>query len=328
MISIHFLQSPASSLKSKNSGTPQGGIKKNLQPSVSSLLISLFILLGSSCITFAASQRLTIYTVNYPLAYFAERIGDDHVRVVFPAPEDADPAYWMPDKETVSRYQKADLILLNGAHYAKWVEKVTLPRAKMINTSRKFKDRYIRMTAEVTHSHGPGGEHAHEDAAFTIWLDFQLAVKQAKAIEKALSRKMPEQSDVFKKNLVALEKDLLNLDQGIREIVSIDKDKPFLASHPVYDYLQRKYSLNLESVHWEPDEEPSFNQWNELKEILREHPAKWMIWEGLPVQKSVEKLQESGINSLVFDPCGSRPDHGDFLTVMQTNIVNLRKAYN
>jgi zinc transport system substrate-binding protein len=303
-------------------------MKKTLKLTLAGISI-LTAIIWFQCIAFATpSTPLTIYTVNYPLAYFAERIGTDHVKVVFPAPSDVDPAYWMPDKGTITRYQKADLILLNGAHYAKWVEKVTLPRAKMINTSRKFKDRYIRMAAEVTHSHGAEGKHAHEDAAFTVWLDFQLAVMQAKAIEKALSRKMPEQSSAFKKNLAALEKDLQNLDQGIKKIFSIDKDKPLLASHPVYDYLQRKYSLDLKSVHWEPDEEISYSQWNELQEILQAHPAKWMIWEGKPMKKSVEKLQESGINSLVFDPCGNRPDKGDFLTVMQANIENLRKAYN
>jgi len=198
----------------------------------------------------------------------------------------------------------------------------------MVNTSRKFKNEYIRMNAAVTHSHGSGGEHAHEDAAFTIWLDFELAVLQARAIEKALSRKMPGKIAVFKKNLAALEKDLSALDRQIMEIVSKDKRKPLLASHPVYDYLQQRYSLNLQSVHWEPDEEPSFNQWNELKRIVQDHPAKWMIWEGEPFQNTVEKLQESGINSLVFDPCGNRPDKGDFLTVMQDNIENLRKAYH
>ena len=291
-------------------------------------IVAIIAMTWFQCISFAAaSSTLTVYTVNYPLAYFAERIGSDYVNVVFPAPADVDPAYWMPDREVISRYQKADLILLNGAHYAKWVEKVTLPRAKMVDTSRKFKDRYIQMEAEVTHSHGAEGEHAHEDAAFTIWLDFELAVKQAKAVEKALSRKMPAQSAVFKKNFAALEKDLLGLDQGIKKIVVSNRDKPFLASHPVYDYLQRRYSLNLQSVHWEPDKDISFNQWNELKKILQNHPAKWMIWEGKPMKKSVEKLQESGINSLVFNPCGNRPDKGDFLTVMQANIENLRKAY-
>ena len=42
------------------------------------------------------SGPLVVYTVNYPLAYFAERIGGEAVEVHFPAPPDEDPAYWEP----------------------------------------------------------------------------------------------------------------------------------------------------------------------------------------------------------------------------------------
>jgi zinc transport system substrate-binding protein len=72
----------------------------------------------------SSSDKLVVYVVNYPLKYFAERIGGKHVKVVFPAPADEDPAYWMPDAKTITSYQRADLILLNGANYAKWVSKV------------------------------------------------------------------------------------------------------------------------------------------------------------------------------------------------------------
>ena len=73
-----------------------------------------------------AAEKLTVYVVNYPLQFFAERIGGEHVNVVFPAPADVDPAYWMPDTPTIAAYQQADLILLNGAGYARWVNKVML----------------------------------------------------------------------------------------------------------------------------------------------------------------------------------------------------------
>ena len=59
-----------------------------------------------------AAEKMTVYVVNYPLQYLAERIGGEHVKVVFPAPAGIDPAYWMPDVKTISDYQKADLILL------------------------------------------------------------------------------------------------------------------------------------------------------------------------------------------------------------------------
>ncbi|TNF56460.1 zinc ABC transporter substrate-binding protein, partial [bacterium] len=281
----------------------------------------VLLLLIISIPTFAiSSDKLTIYTVNYPLKYFAERIGGEHVDVSFPTPDGVDPAYWIPERKTIAEYQKADLILLNGAHYAQWTEKATLPRSKVIDTSREFKGQYIRLKKAVTHSHGPGGEHAHEDVAFTIWLDFSFAVQQAKAIEKAFSRKRPGLYNTFQKNYKALENDLMELDRKIKGIVSKNPSLPLVLSHPVYDYLTRRYRLNARSVHWEPDEIPGDALWLELRSILKNHPAQWMIWEGKPLDKSVEMLKSTGAKSTVFNPCGNTPVQGDFLTVMNQNI--------
>ena len=83
----------------------------------------------------SAAGKLLIYTVNYPLAYFAERIGGDSVEVVFPAPDGIDPAFWQPTTTDILGYQSADLILLNGAGYAKWLSRVSLPAAGLVDTS-------------------------------------------------------------------------------------------------------------------------------------------------------------------------------------------------
>jgi zinc transport system substrate-binding protein len=274
-----------------------------------------------------AAEKLTVYVVNYPLQFFAERIGGEHVNVVFPAPADVDPAYWMPDTPTIAAYQQADLILLNGAGYARWVNKATLPRFRMVITSAGFKEQYIE-TAEIpTHSHGSEGEHAHESLAFTTWIDFSFAAKQAKAIAEALSRKRTDLRQIFQKNYAALEKDLIALDKTIKEVVSNNHARPLVVSHPVYDYFARRYGLNIKSVHWEPDDLLTNEQMMGLKSILKEYPAKWMIWEGNPMKQSVERLKAIGIDSLVFDPCGNTPDQGDFLSVMRQNVENLKAAF-
>lgn len=100
-----------------------------------------------------------------------------------------------------------------------------------------------------------------------------------------------------------------------------------MASHPVYDYLAQRYGLNLKSVLWEPDVIPDKVQWQELQTLLKAHPAKWMIWEAEPEPASVEKLRAIGISSVVFSPAGNTPETGDFLTVMQANIENLKPIF-
>ena len=275
----------------------------------------------------APTDRLRVYVVNYPLQYFAERIAAEHAIVVLPAPADVDPAFWMPDVKTIGAYQRADLILLNGAGYAKWVNKVTLPQFRRVDTSAGFRDRYIKMANVVTHTHGPTGKHAHAATAFTTWLDFDLAAQHAKAIVDALSRRQPARRNTFQRRYATLEQDLKALDDELKTIVSQRPRQPFVASHPVYDYLARRYGLQIKSVHWEPGELPTESQWAALAAILQDHPARWMIWEGKPHPDVMARLQSMGINSLIFDPLGHVPLGGDFLSLMRQNIKNLRQAF-
>ena len=51
-----------------------------------------------------------------------------------------------------------------------------------------------------------------------------------------------------------------------------------------------------------------------------------MIWEGEPIAESVEALAAWDVDSVALDPCGNRPETGDYLSVMLENVANLRAA--
>lgn len=311
-----------------------GGMKRN-----SVLLILLVLVVVSGCTqnepenppeapsedpVAESMEPLSVFVVNYPLGYFAERIGGDLVRVSFPAPADEDPAYWAPGPEVVVEYQRADLILLNGVGYAKWLERATLPAGKLVNTSAGFEDRWIPLEEGPVHTHGLQGEHSHKGYAFTTWLDPQLAIEQARAIGEALVGKLPGYEAQIQTSLDALIVDLQQLDSVLESETRSFGDQPLLFSHPVYQYFVARYGLNARAVHWEPREEPSGEQLQELRSILADHPARWMIWEAEPLAATVQHLQELGIESVVYEPGANRPGGGDLLTVMQANAVALR----
>jgi zinc transport system substrate-binding protein len=274
-----------------------------------------------------AAARPEVYVVNYPLKYFAQRIGGDHLAVVFPAPTDEDPAFWQPDEPTILAYQNADLILLNGAGYARWTEHVSLPPSRLIDTSQAFQDQYITLEDRVVHQHGPDGEHVHEGYAFTTWLDPRQAIQQAEAIYGAFSSRWPDRADVFRANWQALEADLHALDVRLTEVNAGYEGQPLLASHPVYHYLARRCEWDLRSVHWEPDELPDDEQWQELQQLLEEHPARWMIWEDAPLEETAQRLQALGVGRAIVIPCENTPDSGDYLDVMYQNLVNLEAIF-
>jgi zinc transport system substrate-binding protein len=273
------------------------------------------------------SSPLKVVAANYPLAYFAERIGGSRVSVSLPVPADEDPAFWKPTAKAVGDMQKAELILLNGADYEKWLPRVTLSKFKLADTSAGFKATFIRIENAVTHSHGPGGMHSHEGIAFTTWLDFDQASKQAEAVAQAMVRKRPEFKTVMMDNLKLLQDDLAALDKQMKDLADAKPGLPLLGSHPVYQYLARRYGLNLKSVHWEASEMPSAEEWEGIRNTLATHPAKWMIWESKPAEAIVAKLKSLGVGSLVFDPCANRPESGDFLDMMEQNLGHLKEAY-
>ena len=289
----------------------------------------IILVLGFPLIAESGPQHTQpmVAVTNYPLQYFTERIVGDHIEVIFPIPSDVDPAFWVPEPGGVLAFQSADVILLNGASYSKWLDKVTLPRRKLVNTSQPFKDRYIQIQDVTTHRHGPQGKHAHAGLAFTTWIDFQQAIQQAEAVLNAVVNLTPQSKKPFETNFLDLKNDLLALDRRLEQIVANNREQPLVASHPIYDYFARRYDLNIRSVLWEPDDVPDARQWLELETLLKNHPAKWMIWEGEPNSQSVEQLQSLGIDSVIFDPAGNVPEGGDFLSIMGQNVESLKQAF-
>ncbi len=272
-----------------------------------------------------AASPLSVYTVNYPLQYFAQRIGGERVSVVFPAPAEVDPAFWRPVPETIVAYQQADLILLHGAGYARWTGSASLPAARTVDTSVGIRDRLIPIEDTVTHGHGPAGEHSHRGYAFTTWLDPGLAVEHARAILNAFVEARPRDESAFRAGFASLEADLFELDRQLDEWARGVADTPVIFSHPVYQYFTRRYGLNAVSLHWEPNEMPDESQWKRLEGLIHDRGGRWMIWEDRPLEATVERLRSSGSESVVLATCANTPHEGDYLAAMQRALTALKR---
>jgi zinc transport system substrate-binding protein len=101
---------------------------------------------------------------------------------------------------------------------------------------------------------------------------------------------------------------------------------PVVFSHPVYQYLERRYRLNGRSVHWEPGEAPDAAQWVDFDNLLETHPARLMIWEAPPLAQTRAALEKRHIEVVVYRTLSSRPAAGDFLQSMTDNVDALSAA--
>lgn len=268
-----------------------------------------------------------VFVSNYPLKTFAEAIGGDSVKVHFLAPAGEDPAFWQPDAADVKKLQTFDILLFNGATYEKWFDTVTLAESRIVDTSADFEDEYITLHDAVTHSHGPGEEHSHAGTAFTTWLDPLLAIRQAEAVAETFAMQQPARKAEYDARLAELKSSLEAVDARVKAIVAGKNDRPLVASHPVYDYLARRYALNVRSLHWEPGVEPSAEEWIKFGEILAEHPAKFMLWEGEPAEGTKSRLADEEVVPVVFEPLMNVPESGDFFSRMNENVDRLEAAF-
>lgn len=259
-----------------------------------------------------------VVVVNNPLLYFTQRLIGDSVEVRLLAPADIDPATWRPSVADVLQLQGAELVLLNGAAYSGWLDKVALSPGKQVVTSASAKDRWIALDGRVTHSHGPGGKHAHGDYAFTTWMDIILARIQAESIAAALQQRWPEHTDSIEAQLRELVNDLDALDRSYREQTAQLAGRDIIYSHPVYQYFEHRYQLPGRSLHWEPDAMPSDAQWAELEQMIDE--SSLFVWEGEPETAIGERMASLGLAWVVIDPAANVGD-SDWLSLQRENVL-------
>lgn len=264
----------------------------------------------------AEPGQAIVATTFYPTTYFSERIAGDLVKVKCPLPADADPIFWQPENASIQFFQKADLIVLNGAGFEKWVEVVSLPEAKVVDTALPFKDQWVKYKQIATHTHGPGGdEHAHEGLDGHTWLDPILAAEQAKAIFEAMAKRWPEHTEALTKNHEALRSDLAELDIAWKAIKPPAK---LYASHPAYNYLAKRYGWSINNLDLDPEAIP---------DPLPKLPADaTLLWESTPTDAVREAL---GLKQQVtISPCETEEPGLDYLQRMQANIEALLQFSN
>ena len=265
-----------------------------------------------------AEPVAVVAAVNSPLYEFTERLARGVARVRLVAPAAGDPALWQPGAEDVLALQDADLVILNGAGYSPWTDKVSLNSNKLITTTQAAQ--WIALPGQVTHSHGPGGEHAHGDSAFTTWMDMSVAAAQARAIHAALVARWPNAREDLDDALAALLDELDALDRDFLAATAPLQGRPVLYSHPVYQYFERRYQLPGKSLHWEPDVPLTEAQLSMAREQLL--PGTLLVWEGEPHSDSRAALSATGVTQVVIDP-GANIGTQSWIALQRANIARL-----
>ncbi|MEM7470619.1 MAG: metal ABC transporter substrate-binding protein [Pseudomonadota bacterium] len=284
-------------------------------------LLTVWLILFSTEVA-VAQDRPRVVAVNHSLQYFAERLLGETADVVFPVPPGVDPSFWRPSIADISMIQSADLILLNGAGFATWVDRVSLPRSKLVNTSAAIEDQFI-VTESITHSHGDGGEHSHEGVASYLWLNPSLATLQAEAIAAAITARKLAPADDVAARLDALRADLDALDTMARAALQDMQSIAFIATHPRYEYFERRYGLSIASLEWEAGSIPSNDQIENLRSLVAQTGAQILIWEASPPTGAFDLTADLGLQNIVFPPLARAVEGQSYIDSLKETISSI-----
>lgn len=214
------------------------------------------------------------------------------------------------------------MILLNGAGFATWIDRVSLPRSKTVDTSSAVRDRFIA-TETITHSHGDGGEHSHEGIASYIWLDPSIAIAQAEAIASAVIARGIATEDDVNARLARLRSDLAELDATTGQLLQDLEGVPMIATHPRYQYLARSYGLSIASLEWEAGATPTEDERADLEALIANTGAQILIWEAAPDDEAIADASELGVKSVILDPLAAYYGSGSYLVVLSAGVKTL-----
>lgn len=265
-----------------------------------------------------------VVVVNYPLQFIVESLAGPEFQILNPVPPAEDPETWLPGDATIQTIQQADLIVTNGADFADWVKKLSLPRSKVLRTSLAIKDALITVPDFEVHSHGSGGAHSHAGTVAFFWLDPQLMAKQAEVIAERLIKLDPPSEKEIRANLEKLNVSLKPLIQQLDQIQEHYPGLEWYSCRPVYQYLARRCDWTMHHLHWKSNEAPNPEDWKRIKALQEQKKISLMLCETEPAEELVHKLAEQGITVFTLNPLTVAPAQGDYVSNMQQQLTHLQ----
>jgi len=272
------------------------------------------------------TKTLKVYTSCFPVDWLTRRVAGEHADVTHILPTGEDPPDWTPPAEVVGQMQTADRIVINGAGFEGWVATTTLPADRIVDTSAGLE---LIELEETTHSHGKDGEHTHKGVDPHTWSNPTVAAAQAATIRDALIEADPAHAGEFKANYDALATELGDLDEAYRAACAGYDGQPMATSHPAFNYLARRYGLELINFGFEPDEVPDEEALGHFRHEREHHPFELMLWEAAPTEEVRAAFDATGVKSVFLDPLEQPPEGGayDYLAQARGNVATLKGLF-
>jgi len=246
----------------------------NINANIDNMQIVLMfnaILFLSFCATNAvAAEAMQIFAGIPPVAFLAEKIGGNRVKVDIMIRPGADPHTFEPAPKQIIALSRAKIFFTVGMPFEnRLVEKISQsnPKLQIADTTPGIEKRRLEETdADSDHK----TVHGYDDGFDPhIWLSPRSAKKMAANITDVLGKADPDGATFFRDNLKTLNEEFDAVDEKITEILKPYKDKPFYVFHPAFGYFGDCYGLKQKAIE-AGGKQPSLKQ---LRSLILEAKA-------------------------------------------------------
>lgn len=287
-----------------------------------------FVLLLAACGTPAGLEqveekqmdesKVQVYTTAYPLAYFTERIGAEHVEVRSIYPAGANEHTFEPTQQDMIQLADADLMFYIGLGLEGFIDKAqdTLKKEQvtfvatadaisdeeLVAASSPQEDEHTDEHSEEEHSEEEASEeghddHAHGDTDPHVWMSPVLSQRLAESIKDSLVEQDPDHKEDFESNYAALITELEKLDQSFAALADRVDKKTFFVSHAAFGYISEPYGFEQIAIAGlNSQDEPSQKELTEIVDLAKQENIQHIVFEQ-NVSSNLTKVIQKEVNA-------------------------------
>ena len=226
-----------------------------------------------------AEPRLSVVAAENFYGDVARQVGGDRVVVTsILSNPDQDPHLFEASTSTAKALAGAKLVIMNGADYDPWME-------KLLGAS-KVKDRKVVVVADLVHK--KAGDNPH------LWYQPATMPAVARALSADLAAADPAHRDGYAKRLKAFTDGLAPLSTKIEEIRGKYQGASVTATEPVFGYMAEALGLEMRNKRFQlavmNDTEPSASEVAAFQNDLKERKVKALLYNSQVTDESTRRL--------------------------------------
>ena len=299
-----------------------------------------------------SEEKLNVIASFYPLYDFVNKIGGEKVNVTN-LTQTGSAHGFEPSIEDMKKIVDSDLLVVNGAGFETWVEKVkeNNPELNILEASSDID------LIEGNHDHDHDHEEAHDDHDHDheeehdnhdhdheghshgefdphIWLSLDNAKEMIETIKDKLVELDSDNKDFYEDNYNKYKSELESLDEKYENAFKKYEGRSFVVPHEAFAYLVEDYNIKqigIEGIN--SDTEPTLTRLGEIIDIMKDNNISTVFYEYGRSDKVANSIASeiSGnvkeISTLEVLTELDFNDGKDYLTLMEMNLQNILDSF-